>query len=146
MTYTLLERCGCPVKVAFAIEATPQGQETLSAVGHRDYSIYGAKVRLRLFEDRLELYSPGAIPNSLPIDSLRYRQSTRNETICSLLAKCAVPDDTWLRTDRQNLMDKRGEGVRLILDNSLAVSGKEAEYRLVDDAELQLTIRAAAVE
>ena len=118
----------------------------VNAAAHRDYSIHGSKVRLRLFENRLELYSPGAIANSLPIDSLRYRQSARNETICSLLTKCAAPDEAWLTTDRQNLMDKRGEGVPLILDGSLALSGKEAEYRLIDDAELLLTIHAAAVE
>jgi hypothetical protein len=40
-------------------------------------------------------------------------------------------------------MDKRGEGVRIILDNSERLSGKTPEYRLIDDAELLLTIYAA---
>ena len=29
----------------------------VNAVAHRDYSIHGSKIRLRLFSDRLELYS-----------------------------------------------------------------------------------------
>ena len=117
-----------------------------NAVAHRDYSVYGSKIRLRLFENRLELYSPGAIANSLTIDSLRYRQSARNEAVCSLLAKCPAPDEPWLVTDRTNIMDRRGEGVPVILDNSTRLSGKEPRYRLIDDAELHLTIYAATPE
>ena len=45
----------------------------VNAVAHRDYSIHESKIRLRLFENRLEIYSPGSIANSLTIDSLRYR-------------------------------------------------------------------------
>ena len=114
-----------------------------NAVAHRDYSIHGSKVRLRLFENRLEIYSPGAIASSLTIDSLRYRQSARNETVCSLLAKCVAPDEPWLEMDRRNIMERRGEGVPIILDNSETLSGRVPEYRLFDDAELMLTIHAA---
>ena len=116
-----------------------------NAVAHRDYSVDGSKVRLRLFADRLELYSPGAIVNSLTIDSLRYRQAVRNEAVTSLLARCAVPEERWLTTDRRNFMDRRGEGVPIILDNSEELSGQVPEYRLIDDAELLLTIHAADV-
>ena len=63
-----------------------------------------------MFENRIELFSPGMIANSLTVDSLRYRQSARNETICSLLAKCTLPDETWLVSGRVNIMEKRGEG------------------------------------
>ncbi|MCY3786762.1 MAG: transcriptional regulator [bacterium] len=114
-----------------------------NAVAHRDYSIHGSKIRLRLFDDRLELYSPGAVVNSMSVESLRYRQAARNETLCSLLAKCAVPRVDWLETGRGNIMEKRGEGVPVILDNSAALSGREPHYRVIDDSELLLTIYAA---
>lgn len=116
----------------------------VNAAAHRDYSIHGSKIRLRLFEDRLELYSPGAILNSMTIESLPYRQASRNETITSLLAKVPIPSEAeWLSTNRRTLMDKRGEGVPLIIDRSFKLSGKSPEYRLIDDAELQLTIFSA---
>ena len=118
----------------------------VNAVAHRDYSVHGSKIRLRLFENRLELYSPGAIANTLTIESLRYRQAARNETVCGLLTKCAVPDGRWLTTDRRYLMEKRGEGVPIILDSSERLSGRAPEYRLIDDAELLLTIFAAQSE
>ena len=116
----------------------------VNAVAHRDYAIYGAKIRLRLYSDRLELYSPGSIPNTMTVDSLLYRQSARNETLTSLLAKCPVANEMdWLQTDRQTLMDKRGEGVRIILENSEKLSGQRPVFRLIDDDELLLTIFAA---
>ncbi|WP_419946068.1 ATP-binding protein [Candidatus Poriferisodalis sp.] len=118
----------------------------VNAVAHRDYAIYGAKIRLRLFEDRLDLLSPGALVNSLTVDSLRYRQTARNETICSLLTRCPAPDEPWLTEGRAHFMEKRGEGVPIILDNSTALSGREPEYREIDDAELMLTIFAAHPE
>ena len=119
-------------------------EAVVNAVAHRDYSIHGSKIRLRMFENRLELFSPGAIPNAMTVDSLPHLQSPRNEVVTSLLAKRATPPDLpWLDTDRLTMMDRRGEGVRIILDNSERLSGMEPEYRLFDDAELSLTIHGA---
>ena len=117
-----------------------------NAVAHRDYSIYGSKIRLRLFVDRLELFSPGAIVNSISVDSLRYRQAARNETLCSLLARCTVPGDDWLAVGRKHIMEKRGEGVPIILDSSKELAGIEPEYRVIDESELLLTIHAAGAD
>lgn len=119
-------------------------EAVVNAVAHRDYSIYGAKIRLRLFADRLELYSPGAIPNTMTVESLPYRQAARNEAITSLLAKCAVPVANGEMSLRSAMMDKRGEGVQLILERSERLSGKLPVYRLLDESELVLTIFAAA--
>ena len=117
----------------------------VNAVAHRDYSIYGSKIRLRLFGDRLELHSPGAIPNAISVERLEHLQSSRNEVVTSLLAKCPVPAGIpWLKTDRATLMEKRGEGVRIILENSRDLSGREPEYREIDEAALMLTIYAPA--
>ena len=117
-------------------------EAVVNAVAHRDYSISGSKIRLRVFDDRLELYSPGALPNTMDIENIVHLQSSRNEIITSLLAKCPVPDKAWLESDRTYMMDKRGEGVPIILGNSERLSGREPEYRLIGDAELLLTIYA----
>jgi predicted HTH transcriptional regulator len=118
-------------------------EAVVNAVVHRDYSVYGSKIRLRMFADRLELFSPGAIANTLTLESLPYRQAARNETLASLLARTPVPAETdWLKTDRETFMDRRGEGVQIILDRSRALSGRLPEYRLFDEAELCLTLFA----
>ena len=115
-----------------------------NAVAHRDYSMAGSKVRLRLFDDRLELYTPGLLVNTMTPESLPYRQASRNEAITSLLARCSVQQDD-LKGHRTHIMDKRGEGVPIILLQSEVLSGKAPKYRLVDESELLLTIYAAAV-
>lgn len=113
-------------------------------MAHRDYSIHSSKIRLRLFADRLELYSPGGLPNTLEPESLPYRQAARNETLASLLARCPIPKDMdWIDTPRTAFMDRRGEGVPVILSRGQALSGRTPEYRLIDDSELLLTIHAA---
>jgi len=117
-----------------------------NAVAHRDYSMAGAKVRLRLFNDRLELYSPGMLPNTMTPESLPFRQAARNEVLTSLLARCSVSDEGGLVHHRRHIMDKRGEGVSIILARSERLSGKRPEYRLDDDSEVVLTIYASRVE
>ena len=114
----------------------------VNAVAHRDYSIHGSKIRLFLFDDRLELYSPGPLPNTVTIDALALRQSTRNELLTTLLARCPIEDPTG-ESKRQFLMEKRGDGVPIILDESQRLSGRKPEYRMIDDAEVLLTIHAA---
>jgi ATP-dependent DNA helicase RecG len=114
----------------------------VNAVAHRDYSVHGSKIRLFLFDDRLELYSPGSLPNSVTIDTLPLRQSTRNELVTSLLARCPVGDDTE-GVERRYLMERRGDGVPVIIRETVALAGREPVYRLIDDAELLLIIWAA---
>ena len=116
-----------------------------NAVAHRDYSMYGSKIRLRLFSDRLELYSPGMLTNTMTPESLAYRQSARNEALTSLLARCPIGDESLINY-RSHIMDKRGEGVSIILNASEKLSGKRPEYRLNDNSELLLTIYSARVE
>ncbi len=95
-----------------------------------------------MFDDRLEVYSPGALPNTVTVDSLALRQATRNELITSLLAETPVADAPK-NGGRSFYMEKRGDGVPIILDESKRRSGKTPEYRLIDDSELLLTIYAA---
>ena len=122
-------------------------EAVVNAIAHRDYLVSASKIRLRMFRNRLELYSPGALANTITLDSLAYRQATRNEAVTSLLAKCRIPESIpGLRTTRRTLMDRRGEGVPVILERSERLSGRRPVYRLIDGAELQLTIHAASAD
>jgi ATP-dependent DNA helicase RecG len=114
----------------------------VNAVAHRDYAIHGAKIRLHMFEDYLIIASPGALVNTLGVDELSVRQATRNQLLTSLLARCEVDHPA---IDRRYLMDKRGEGVPLIIKESHRLSLQWPEYRLAGE-ELQLTIYAASKE
>jgi ATP-dependent DNA helicase RecG len=117
-------------------------EAVVNAVAHRDYSIYGSKIRIHLFADRLEIFSPGMIANTLTLDSLSERQSARNELLTSLLARCPMNVGA-AESKRTFIMDKRGEGVPIIITDSEKLSGIRPKYELLDDAELKLTIFAA---
>jgi len=127
---------------------TPQFSERavfeaiVNAVAHRDYSVHGSKIRFFIFDDRLEIYSPGALPNTVTIDSIALRQATRNELITSLLAETPVAGAIG-DVGRGYYMEKRGDGVPIILDESEKLSAIKPVYQLIDDSELLLTIYSA---
>ncbi len=112
-----------------------------NAVAHRDYSMAGARIRFHMFADRLELYVPGPLANTLTTDSMHLRQYCRNELVVSLLARCRVPAEEAL--GRSRIMDRRGDGVPIILEDSAHLSGRTPEYTIIDDSELRLVIWGA---
>ena len=117
-------------------------EAVVNAVVHRDYSKTGSKIRLFMFSDRLELYSPGALANTVTVDNLRYSQATRNELLARLLSEITLDDDMSRQVVRRHFLERRGEGVGIILSESEALSGKTPVYEVFDE-ELRLTIFAA---
>ena len=75
----------------------------VNAVAHRDYAIIGAKAQLEVFADRVEVTSPGALPNHLSVDAVRRggRTRTRNEQMANFMLA-------------EGLMEKRGRGYLLM--------------------------------
>lgn len=117
----------------YDLEVVEEG--VVNAVAHRDYSIHGSKIRLFVYADRLEIYSPGRLPNDLTPGNLQYRTFSRNQLLVSFLSKLQSK-----RTDRVYI-ESRGEGVRTILRRGEAHSGRRPEYDLFG-SELRLTIWA----
>ncbi len=117
----------------------------VNAVVHRDYSIRRSRIRLALFSDRLELCSPGALPNNLTLESMAERQSTRNGVLASVLARMNA-DGIEGAEGRRYFMERRGDGVPIIYRETKALTGKDPSYRLIDDSELCLAIPAAQTE
>lgn len=115
----------------------------VNAVAHRDYAMHGARIRLHLFADRLELSTPGGLPNSLTVDTMEANSISRNETLVNLLSRYFPADPA---SGRQNLIERRGEGVPTILDASERLSTRRPLYEQIDHTELKLTIYAASRE
>lgn len=76
------------------------------------------------------------------MDTLAELTATRNELLVNLLTRYYPADPV---AGRQNLIEKRGEGVPTILRESERLSGQLPVYRTVGDAEVGLTIYAAAL-
>jgi ATP-dependent DNA helicase RecG len=58
----------------------------VNAVAHRDYGIRGDSIRLLLFADRLEVYSPGRLPGHVTVENILQERFSRNEIIVQMLA------------------------------------------------------------
>ena len=120
-------------------------ESLVNAVAHRDYSIRGSRIRVSMFSDRLEVCSPGSLPNNLTVDGMVERQATRNEVLTSALGRIPVPELLG-HNDRQFFLERRGDGVPIILEKTRELSGHRPEYRLIEDTDLLLAIPAARLE
>ena len=114
----------------------------VNAVVHRDYSIHGSKIRLFMFADRLELYSPGELANTLTVENLIDNQFTRNELLSRLISELTVNSEIGQQVNRRYFLERRGEGVSIIIHVSEKLSGIKPVYRQ-SGSELILTIYAA---
>ena len=117
----------------------------VNAVVHRDYSIRGSRIRLSMFADRLEIQSPGSLPNNMTIESMSQRQSTRNEALTSALSRMPVSDISG-SGERTYLMERRGDGVPIIQKKTWQLCGRRPVYELIDGTDLRLTLPASHQE
>ncbi|MCY4230766.1 MAG: putative DNA binding domain-containing protein [Alphaproteobacteria bacterium] len=117
----------------------------VNAVVHRDYSMRGSKIRLSMFDNRVEIQSPGSLPNNLTVESMALRQSTRNEALTSVMARMPI-GGTRGGEDRRYYMERRGDGVPIIQRETWQLCGKYPEYEVVDDSEVLLVVPAATHE
>ena len=117
----------------------------VNAVVHRDYSVHSGRIRIAMFSDRVEISSPGGLPNNLTVDSIGERQATRNETLTSILRR--IPATGIANAgDREYLMERRGDGIAIIQRETQALCGHPPQFELIDDAELRVTIPAANLD
>lgn len=59
----------------------------VNAVTHRDYSISGNRIEIKMFDDRLEIVSPGKLPNIVTLENMKYTQYSRNPQLARVLAE-----------------------------------------------------------
>lgn len=117
-------------------------EAVVNAVVHRDYFKHSSKIRLFMFSDRLELYSPGALVSTLTVETLKDRCATRNELLSRLLSELSVEEGLGNAVGRKHFLERMGEGVGIILRESEELSGKRPIYEMHGE-ELCLTIFAA---
>ena len=120
-------------------------EAVVNAVAHRDYSMTSRRIRLSMFKDRLEIDSPGQLPNGMTIEGMEASQATRNEVIASVFGRIPVANVAGSGR-RRYLMERRGDGVSIIRAATQEATGLPPEYEVVDEASLVLRIPAAKLE
>ena len=79
----------------------------VNAIVHRDYLINGSEVHIDIFDDRLEIYSPGGMPDGSNI------QGRDPETVPSTRRNPVLADIF----NRLGYMERKGSGLAKIIDN-----------------------------
>lgn len=102
-------------------------EAVVNALVHRDYSIAGTDIMLAIYADRLEIQSPGRLPNTVTVDGMRLGQRyARNQTLVNIMRDYGY-------------VDARGMGVRnKIIPGMRAHNGTEPD--LIAE-EHRLTVR-----
>lgn len=72
----------------------------VNAIAHRDYSIRGDDIRVLMFSDRLEVYSPGRLPGHITLENLVEERFSRNTAIVQVLAELGFIERLGYGIDR----------------------------------------------
>lgn len=59
----------------------------VNALVHRNYSIRGDYIKVIIFEDRLEIMSPGLLPNIVTVENILNQRYSRNPKIARILTE-----------------------------------------------------------
>lgn len=75
-----------------------------NAIVHRDYSLTGKDVKVAVYDDMIEITSPGLLPPSIDYSAMESRQSdARNKVIAPIFKRLGI-------------IDQWGNGLKLIFD------------------------------
>jgi ATP-dependent DNA helicase RecG len=72
----------------------------INAICHRDYRLKGRRVEVRMYEDRLEVISPGGLPGYMTLDNLIDEHFSRNPRLVAGLFEWGYIEELGLGIDR----------------------------------------------
>ncbi len=72
----------------------------VNAVCHRDYRLKGRRIEIRMFDDRLEVISPGGLPGYITVDNIVEEHFSRNPRLVAGLFQWGYIEELGLGIDR----------------------------------------------
>ena len=100
----------------------------VNAVTHRDYSITGQHINVILYDDRLEIISPGKLPGLITLDTMKTERFSRNPQISRVLFEL-------------NLVKELNEGVKRIYKEMKEFFLDDPEYSEPNGRSVKLVLR-----
>lgn len=104
----------------------PVREAVLNAVCHRDYRAIGS-VFVRQFARRLEVNSPGGLPNGVTLANILEQQRPRNRRLSEAFARCG-------------LVERAGQGMNLIFEQAIRHSKPLPDFAGTSPHEVRLTL------
>ena len=87
----------------------------VNSLTHRNYSILGDHIRVSMYDDRLEIFSPGKLPNIVTLENMLNTRYSRNPRIARVLSEFG-----WVK--------ELNEGVKRIYDEMQTLFLKSPTY------------------
>lgn len=72
----------------------------LNALGHRDYGLVGSTIDITIWDDRIEVKSPGPLPGHITLENIRSEHYSRNPRIMSVLKLLGLVEEYGEGVDR----------------------------------------------
>ena len=103
----------------------------LNAVAHREYAMEGKYIKVTMYDDRLEIESPGKLPNIVTVDNIRTTNFSRNPRMARVLADFGIVKELnegvkRIYSDMENYFleapeysEPSGQTVKLVLRNNI---------------------------
>lgn len=113
-------------------------EAVVNALVHRDYGIPGSQVRVFLFPNRIEISSPGRLPNTLTPEDLfaGCQPVRRNQMLAGFLRDYTSP------LTQRAYMEARGEGFLKLVRECLEIGAPPPKLEIIGEG-LRLTIFSA---
>ena len=105
----------------------------VNALIHRDYAITGSQVMLEVFSDRVDVTSPGGLPNRMTVEQARGGGAPRSRN--EMMANAMVV---------ARLMERRGRGWLLMRKHMREFNGTEPELASEEGQFTRVTFRVDA--
>lgn len=99
----------------------------VNAVAHRDYSLRGDYIRVSMFDDRFEIFSPGSLPDIVTLENMRHTRYARNPRIARALVNFG-----WVR--------ELNEGINRIYEEMAEFYLNDPQYSQPNPYSLLLTL------
>ena len=108
----------------------------LNALAHRDYRLPGATVDITVWDDRIEVRSPGPLPGHVTVENIREEHYSRNRRIMHVLKTLRLVEEYGEGVDRMfREMEARLLEAPIFLATSSSVTVTLRNRSLVDVAD-----------
>lgn len=104
-------------------------ESVLNAVSHRDYRLPGS-VFVRQYPRRLEVVSPGGLPEGITVENILWRQSPRNRRLAEALQRCG-------------LVERSGQGMDRMFEACILNAQARPSFGGTDPWQVAMTFRGA---
>ena len=119
-----------------------------NAVTHRNYAISGEHTKIFIYDDRMEILSPGDLPGIVTINNIKEKRYARNPIISRTLTELGVVKELNEGVSRiyremsqffledPTYIEEKGISLKLILKNNIVMRSKRKTESLLKDTSI----------